>query len=160
MNDRSITPLFTLAVSIAYVIRADQNTSVQERAEWVTVFGQLVETGEYSKTQLGILTQDAFAYAADNELSIFLEDVVPILSVSQKISILINMYDTLLADGIIKEGERAVFTKFQNAFDIDKQTIKYIREFLTLQNDLTVFTNDAHPYNDDEFSLGHLFRDS
>ncbi len=44
MNDQPMTALFALAVSLAYMIRADKNTSVQERAEWVTVFGQLLES--------------------------------------------------------------------------------------------------------------------
>lgn len=160
MNDNPMTPLFSLAVSIVYMIKADQNTSIQERAEWVTVFGQLVESGEYSKTQLEKLTQNAFAYASDTKLSVFLEETAPLLSLAQKISILLNLYDTMLADGAIKEGEHTIFQEFHRAYDIDNKTIKYIRELLTLQNDLTLFTNESHPKNDAEFTFNNLFRDS
>lgn len=160
MTDQPITPLFALAVSVAYVIRADNTTSVQERAEWVTLFGQLVESGQFSKTQLERMSKDAFAHAADTELPEFLEQVTPMLSHSQKVSVMINLYDTMLADGVIKEGETVIYEQFHRAFEIDKQTLRTIREFLSLKNDLTLFTDDAHPYNDDEFSLTSLFRDS
>lgn len=159
MNDRPMTPLFTLAVSIAYMTKADQVVSVQERAEWISVFGQLVESGEYSKKQLEKLTQDAFAYSTNTELSAFLEKAVPQLSLSQKILILTNLYDTVLADGALKEGERTLFAHFSRAFGVDNKTVKFIREFLTFKNDLTLLTNDLHPFNDDKFSLSYMFQD-
>lgn len=159
MNDQPMTALFALAVSLAYMIRADRNTSVQERAEWVTVFGQLLESGTLSKTQFEKMTKKAFAQAEEIELKTFLEQITPMLSHSQKISVLINLYDTAMADGMIKEGERTVFTQFQRAFDVPNNTARTIREFLGLKNDISLFTDKSHPYNDDDFSLGNLFQD-
>jgi len=159
MNDQPITALFALAVSLAYMIQADKNTSVQERAEWVTVFGQLLESGALSKTQFEKMTKKAFALAEGTELKAFLNQITPMLSYSQKISVLINLYDTAMADGMIKEGERAVFTQFQRAFDVPNNTARTIREFLGLKNDISLFTDESHPYNNDDFSLGSLFQD-
>ncbi|MDA1090062.1 MAG: TerB family tellurite resistance protein [Proteobacteria bacterium] len=160
MNDSPITPLFGLAVAIAYVIQSDGKTSVQERAEWLTLFGQLVESGKFSKAHLATMTKTAFAHAAATDLSEFLEQLTPVLSYSQKISVLINLYDTMLADGNIKEGGHRVFEQFHRAFEIDKQTLRTIREFLSLKNDITLFTDANHPYNDDDFSLASLFREN
>lgn len=160
MNGKPMTALFALAVSLAFMIQADKNTSAQERAEWLTVFGQLVESGTFSKAQLKMMTQEAFSHAAGTELSEFLAQVTPMLSYSQKVSVLINLYDTMLADGTIKEGERTMFQKFHHAFEIDETTLRTIREFLTLKNDITLFTDPSHPYNDDVFSLSSLFQDT
>ncbi len=160
MNDKPMTALFALAVSLAFMIQADKKTSVQERAGWMTVFGQLVETGTLSKGQLETMTQAAFSRAAGTELSEFLEQVTPMLSYSQKVSVLINLYDIMLTDGTIKEGERTMFRDFHQAFEINETTLRTIREFLTLKNDITLFTNSSHPYNDDGFSLTSLFQNT
>lgn len=160
MNDEPLTPLFILAVSLAYVIQADETTTVQERAEWVTVFGKLVESGGFSKSRLETMTKKAFAEATDTELSSFLEAATPLLSYSQKLAVLLNLYDSMMVDGVIKEGERVVFTEFQRAFNVDEKTARDIREFLMLKNDISLFTDSSHPFNDDDFSLGHLFQDA
>ncbi len=159
MNGQPMTALFALAVSLAYMIQADRNTSVQERAGWVTVFGQLLESGKFSKAHFEKMTKDAFALAEKTELKEFLNQITPILSYSQKISVLINLYDTSMVDGVIKEGEGTVFSQFQRAFDVPESTVRTIREFLGLKNDISLFSDASHPYNDDDFSLGSLFRD-
>ena len=73
---------------------------------------------------------------------------------------LLNLYDSMTVDGVIKEGERVVFTAFQRAFNVDEKTARDIREFLMLKNDISLFTDSSHPFNDDDFSLGHLFQDA
>ena len=159
MNDRKMTPLFALAVSAAYAIQADFRTTIQEKAKLVTIFGKLVEKGEFSKSQLERMTRDSFSHAAATDLSDFLDEAVRMLSHSQRLSILINLYDIILVDGVVKEGERKVFQKFQNAFEINEKTARKIRDFLMLKHDTTLFTNPSHPYNDDDFSINSLFQD-
>ena len=159
MNDQKLTPLFALAVSLAYAIQADFRTSIQEKAELVTIFGKLVEKGEFSKSRLERMTQDSFSHASATELSDFLDEAVQVLSHSQKLAILVNLYDIILVDGAVKEGERDVFKKFQHAFEIDEKTARKIREFLMLRHDMSLFTDPSHPYNDDDFSINSLFRD-
>ena len=77
----------------------------------------------------------------------------------EKLAILVNLYDIILVDGVVKEGERDVFKKFQHAFEIDEKTARKIREFLMLRHDMSLFTDPSHPYNDDDFSINSLFRD-
>ena len=72
---------------------------------------------------------------------------------------LVNLYNVMLVDGVVKEGERKVFKKFQHAFDVDEITARKIREFLMLKHDTSLFTNPSHPYNDDDFSINSLFKD-
>ncbi len=159
MNDQIMTPLFALAVSVAYAIQADSRVTIQEKAKLVTIFGKLVESGEFSKSRLERMTRDAFSHASATELSDFLDATAQVLSHSQKLAILLNLYDTILVDGMVKEGERKVFKKFQQAFEIDEKTARKIREFLMLKHDTSLFTNPSHPYNDDDFSINSLFRD-
>ncbi len=159
MNDQKFTPLFALAVSLAYAIQADSRTSLQEKAELVTIFGKLVESGEFSKSGLERMTRDAFSHASATELSDFLDEAAQALSHSQKLAILINLYDIILVDGAVKASENNVFKKFHYAFEVDEKTARKIREFLTLKHDTSLFTNPSHPYNDDHFSINSLFRD-
>ena len=52
-----------------------------------------------------------------------------------------------------------VFTQFQRAFGVPENTVRTIREFLGLKNDISLFRDESHPYNNDDFSLDILFRD-
>jgi hypothetical protein len=60
MNAETMTPIFALAVSVAYAIQADSRASVQEKAELVPIFGKLVESGEFSKSRLERMTPGRF----------------------------------------------------------------------------------------------------
>ena len=70
-----------------------------------------------------------------------------------------NIRVCAMVDGMIKEGERTVFTQFQRAFGVPENTVRTIREFLGLKNDISLFRDESHPYNNDDFSLETLFRD-
>ena len=71
---------------------------------------------------------------------------------------LVNLYDTMLVDGVVNDAERSVFRDFQRAFLVDEKTVRIIREILMLRNDISLFINPSHPFNNDDFDLAHLLR--
>jgi uncharacterized tellurite resistance protein B-like protein len=156
MTDHEMSPLFALAVALAYMIQSDATASTQEKAEFLTVFGKLLISEEMSKAQVERLTRESFDYAGKTPLPAFIKKITPKLSVAQKMAMLVNLYDAMLVDGTVNEAERSVFRDFQHAFLVNEKTVKIIREVLMLRNDISLFTNPSHPFNNDDFDLIHL----
>ena len=147
------TPLFALAASMAYVILADTHTLVEEKAKFLTVFRKHVTSGGFTEKDMQDLTSDAFNYATTVDVDTFLAEVAPTLSPAQKLAIVINLYDTMLVDGKLAEGERMILRKFEVLMDIGEQVMKVVREFLLIKNDTTLFTDQYHPRNERDFEM-------
>lgn len=119
----------------------------------ITVFGKHVARGEISQGQLRAIADDAFSYADRVPLERFLDSVTPDLTPAQKAAIVINLYDTMLVDGQVASGERAIIDKFVGAFEISRNTIRALREVIMLKNDTGLFTDARHPFNEPSFRL-------
>ncbi len=159
MQNEIKTPLFALAISMAYEIQADQKTSRQEKARLITLFGKLVEMNVMGETELQTMTQQSFAYASTVDIDEFIEKASRMLTGTQKLAIVINLYDTMQVDGNINMGERATINKFRKAFGIDDVAADGIKMFLTLKNDTSIFIDQAHPLNNTDFNIKNLFTD-
>ena len=157
MEDEPLTPLLALAISMAYEIRVDNNTSPQEKGQLLALFGKLVEMETLKEGGLHSLINEAFDYARNNNVEDFLKEVTPILSDTQRLVIVINLYDTMQSDGHIKKGEQDIIQKFEEAFHIDKNISSGIRRFLMLKNDTSLFIDVSHPLNSTAFDFGTLF---
>lgn len=157
MENESLTPLFALAVSMAFEIRVDEKTSPQEKGRLIALFGKLVEMGTLNGTELQSMIRKAFSYAEKNDVEVFLQSAAPVLSYTQKLAIVINLYDTMQADGHVKMGERGIINKFEEAFNIEKNISSGIRKFLMLKNDTSIFVDASHPLNNTAPELGRLF---
>lgn len=158
IQDEALTPLFVLAVSLAYEIQADQQTSRQEKARLVTLFGKLVETNVMSDAELQGMVQRSFLYASKVDIDTFIQKATEILTDAQKLAIVINLFDTMQIDGHINVGERATVKKFREAFNIDGDSTRGIEKFLMLKNDTTIFIERSHPLNNTYFRVEDLFR--
>jgi len=157
MQETKLTPLKILAISMAYEIQADKRTSPQEKAKLVTLFGKLVEMGTLQEGELHALINWAFEYARKNRLEPFLKQADSILSYTQKMAVLINLYDVMQVDGYIKMGERGLIQAFKQNFGIDARISRGVREFLMLKNDTSIFIDDGHPLNNETFDFSQLF---
>ena len=156
-EEEVLSPLFALAVSVAYEIKVDGHISSQQRAQLVALFGKLVEMGSMNEGALHSLIHKAFNYTQDNSVEDFLKKVTPILTDTQRLAIIINLYDAMQVDGHIKLGERDVVHKFEEAFAIDGDVARGVREFLMLKNDTSIFLDMSHPLNNMNLDLPHLF---
>lgn len=153
MAKQDHAPLLFLATALAYVIHADSTSAVEEKAKFLSLFGKHVSRGEISNDYLQALTAEAFQRARDMELDTFLRDARTNLTYAQKLSVVINLYDVLLADGRVATGETTIFNRFIGAFDIDATTLRALREVLLVKNDTTLFTNRNHPMNEPRYRL-------
>lgn len=147
------SPLYILATCIAYLIDADTQTTFEEKAKLITLFGKHVSRSELTNEELHGVMDEAFKFAERIEVDRFIRDVEPKLTPGQKVSIVINLYDAMLVDGQVASGERAILNKFVGAFDISRDTMRSIREVMMLKNDTAVFTDDNHPYNEPLYKL-------
>jgi len=147
------SPLFILATSIAYVIRADTRTTYEEKAQLVAALGKHVSNGDLNQTELQAIVTDAFEYAEDIDPDHFLENVGSTLTPGQRVAVAINLYDVMLVDGSVAVGEKALLQKFVNAFGISRETMRVIREITMIKNDTTIFTDHDHPLNEPTYVL-------
>ena len=133
MDDETISPLLALAISMAYEIRADTQTTPQEKGRLAALFGKLVEMESIHEGELHSLINQAFNYVKENTVEDFLIKATPNLSSSQRLAIIANLYDTMQADGHIRKGEEDIIQKFEKAFDIDQRIGRGIKRFLMLK---------------------------
>ncbi|MBT4932760.1 MAG: TerB family tellurite resistance protein [Rhodospirillaceae bacterium] len=157
MENEPLTPLFALAVSMAYEIRVDEKTTPQEKGQLIALFGKLVEMETINDGELQSLISKAFNYTNNNSVDDFLLNATPGLSGTQRLAIIINLYDTMQTDGHIKKGEQDIIQKFEKAFNIDKNIASGIRKFLMLKNDTSIFLDQSHPLNNTAFNFEELF---
>jgi len=61
------------------------------------------------------------------------------LSQKDKLCIMANLYDSMLADGNADKKEHEIFNKFREAFDLKKSDISLIVEVVTLKNNKDIF---------------------
>lgn len=157
MEDEHLTPLLALAVSMAYEIRVDNKTSPQEKGQLMALFGKLVEMESFHEGTLHSLVSKAFSYVKNNSVDDFLLKATPILSGTQRLAIIVNLYDTMQVDGHIKKGEQDIIQKFVKAFGVKEEIASGIRKFLMLKNDTSLFLDVSHPLNNRDFDFERLF---
>ena len=153
-----LTPMQVLAVATAYVVMADKKALPEERASLVSLLGKHVCRREMSSTQIQRLTADAFAYVAQYDYNRFLMSIEATLSPAQIISVLTNMYETMIVDGSVVAREKELIDEFYRFFDFDRRVVNTIREVLMVKNDTTLFLREDHPNNTPEFRFGFLDR--
>lgn len=153
-----LSPLQALAVGTAYIVMADKKALPEERASLVSLLGKHVSRRELSSTQIQRLTADAFAYVAKYEFDKFLMSIEATLTPAQIISILSNMYETMIVDGNVVSREKEMVEEFFRFFDIDRRVVNTIREILMIKNDTTLFLRTDHPNNSRDFRFGFLDR--
>ncbi len=153
-----LSPLQALAIATAYVVMADKKALPEERASLVSLLGKHVSRRELSSTQIQRLTADAFAYVARYNFEKFLLSIEASLTPAQIISILSNMYETMIVDGNVVSREKELVEEFFRFFDIDRRIVNTIREILMVKNDTTLFLRIDHPNNSRDFKFGFLDR--
>lgn len=153
-----LSPLQALAIATAYVVMADKKAMPEERASLVSMLGKHVSRREMTSTQIQRLTADAFAYVAKYEFSQFLMTIEATLSPAQIISILSNMYETMIVDGNVVAREKELVDEFYRFFDMDRRVVNTIREILMVKNDTSLFLRNDHPNNSRDFRMGFLDR--
>jgi uncharacterized tellurite resistance protein B-like protein len=123
-----LSPPLVLTACLLYIMASDGKIQEQESSQLQQVIGG----------NDGLLAH-ALAYVKAFPVEKFLEDAPSVLSQKDKLCIMANLYDSMLADGNADKREHEIFNKFREAFDLKKSDISLIVEVVTLKNNKDIF---------------------
>lgn len=150
----TMTPHLAFAVSMIYMMASDGEFQNEEVGHLLSVLGGESANGTisvgYNNKQL---LDRAFKYAQKHSLQDFVQQAAPILTDAQKICILTNLADSLLADGKVHPSEQRMFDYILAGFGVSEQIFRPYFQVLAIKNDRSVFTNQSHPYNSPQHSV-------
>jgi len=135
-----LSPPLVLTACLLYIMAADGKIQEQESSQLQQVIGG----------NDGLLAH-ALAYVKTFPVEKFLEDAPSVLSQQDKLCIMANLYDSMLADGNADKKEHEIFNTFREAFDLKKSDISLIVEVVTLKNNKDIF-GEFKPITSDKLS--------
>lgn len=146
------SPVFIVMTLMAYIaLSGGKDVPVEQKAEFVTTLRKHVTKGDMSEGEMQAIIRDSFAQTQRMEYRSYLEKVAPQLTYGQKLSVIANLYDMMMVDGELREGEESRVELCRRVFDLDSAKTKQIRRVLLLKNDTAIFLNANHPGNDPGF---------
>jgi len=140
LGSGGMTPWLAFAISLIYCVAVDREVGANEGGWLVSAFGgkiapDLIEVGASHRD----LFHRAVEYVRTHEADDFLAEATPILTEKQRLSILLNMVDSALADSRAEPAERKLVGKFQRAFGISDERFRPLFEVILLKNDREIF---------------------
>lgn len=118
---QAMTPHFALAASLLYMLTADGAIGAEEIGQLEAVIGEFEG-----------LQNVALKYVRSVKLKPFLDEAKATLKREQKLYILTNVCDSMLADGSVARLEDKVFFAMVNAFGFDERSFEpYYQVFET-----------------------------
>lgn len=139
-----MTPWFAFVVSLVYCISSDGEVDEEEIGYLFTALGG----EEIDETTVGIargnraVLDEAVDYAQDHDVEAFLAQATPLLSVEQRLCILLNMTDSALSDGEAEAEEQDLILRFQAAFAVSDALLGPFVQALIIKNDKSVFRQE------------------
>ena len=118
-----LTPKLSLAVGLLHMINADGQVEAEE-------IGNVLQALGNDKA----LMDAAGRYARAKDIDTYLAESAQMLNADQKMCILLNLYDSLLADGIAAPEEQVLFSRFLSAYGVSEQTIEPYTLGIALKN--------------------------
>lgn len=122
-----LTPPLVLTIALMFIIASDDQVEASESSQIQSVLG-------HNDELLGF----ASAYVRHVSLQDFLARAAQGLSRTDKICILSNVCDAMLADGIVREMEQKTFDLLRAALGIKSQDFARYRATLQRKNDTSV----------------------
>ena len=109
----ALTPKLVLAVGLLHMIHADGEVEPEE-------IGQVLQALGNDKA----LFDDAGKYAKSKDVDAFLAESAALLNEDQKLCVLLNLYDSLLSDGVAAPEEQALLNRFMTAYGVSEATLQ------------------------------------
>jgi len=118
-----LTPKLSLAVGLLHMINADGHVEAEEIGNVLQALGNdkalLDATGRYARAK---------------DIDSYLAESAKLLNADQKMCILLNLYDSLLADGVAAPEEQILFSRFLSAYGVSEQSIEPYTVGIALKN--------------------------
>jgi len=129
--------------SLIYMIAAD---GVVEDEEMMQLEGAIAQFPDRDE-----VFNSAIKYVKRTPVNQFLSEANGLLSDTQKMTILVNLADSLTSDGDADPSEQRLFEQFLQAWNISEERFRPFFEVIAMKNDRTVFINQ----NDSRNTSGH-----
>jgi len=144
----TMSPHLAFAISLLYMSSSDGEMDPEEVGHILAVLG-----GEEESGIIGVgannraLLDRAYRYRTKHTAEEFLREITPVLTDAQKMTILVNLVDSSLADGTPEREEQELFAKFLAAFGVSEERFRPFFEVIALKNDRSVFLKPNSPKN-------------
>ncbi len=129
--------------SLIYMIGADGVVEEEEIMQLIGAIQQFPDRDE--------IFNAAIKYTKRTSPNQFLSEANGLLSDTQKMTILVNLADSLTSDGDADPSEQRLFEQFLQAWGITEERFRPFFEVIAMKNDRTVFINQ----NDSRNTSGH-----
>ncbi len=129
--------------SLIYMIGADGVVEDEEITQLIGAIAQFPDRDE--------IFNAAVKYTRRTPANQFLSEANGLLSDAQKMTILVNLADSLTSDGDADPSEQRLFEQFLQAWNISEERFRPFFEVIAVKNDRTVFINQ----NDSRNTSGH-----
>jgi uncharacterized tellurite resistance protein B-like protein len=126
-----MTPHLALACALLYMLTSDGSIGSQEVGQLETALG------EFEGLQKAALT-----YVRSNKMNAFLDEASAVLKPEQKLFILVNVCDSMLADGDVAGVEDKLFMSMLRAFGHNEATFARFHQVIETKNVKPFSTND------------------
>ena len=123
VHPKGLTPHITLVASLLYMMSTDGDLAPEE-------ISRLQESVGLDKEAI----PKARAYIKKNKFDAFLKDSCEILDKPSQVCILANVYECMLADGIVQKAETKLFQKIQKAYGFNDKTFEKISSAIDFKN--------------------------
>jgi len=122
-DDIRLTPYLSVVVAILYMMAADGDISDRESSQLQSVIGADADT-----------LHRAVAYAETRSVDQFLQDVPPVLDAKSRLCLLMNVCDSLMADGELSATELQLFDRLVAALGHTKQSFQPYFDAIALKD--------------------------
>lgn len=122
-----LTPKLALAVGLLHMIHVDGEVEAEE-------IGQVLQALGNDKS----LFENAGKYAKSKDIEVFLSESAALLNADQKLCVLLNLLDSLMADGVAAPQEQALFSRFMSAYGVSEQTLQPYALGISMKNNRKV----------------------
>lgn len=132
-----LTPHLSLVTGVIYMMIADGEVSEQESSHLQSIIGGNEE-----------ILHRALSYVEANSIDEYLETLPKILSNAQKVCILMNICDSIMADGELADDEKELFSRFLASVGLTEESFKPYLRAISVKNERDIlgsFNQDFTP---------------
>jgi uncharacterized tellurite resistance protein B-like protein len=130
-SEVKLNPAIALAGSMIYIMASDGELAEEEMHYLVSTLQSFGDAEE--------LVRSASKYAKKKDLETFQKEANEVLNHDQKMTVLANLIDLLLADGRAEEEEQELFFSFVHAFGVSEDDIQPFIDVISIKNDFAIF---------------------
>lgn len=136
-----LTPHLSLVTGVIYMMIADGEVSEQESSHLQSIIG-----GDEEVLHL------ALSYVEANSIDEYLETLPKILSNAQKICILMNICDSIMADGDLADDEKELFSRFLAAVGLTEESFKPYLRAISVKNERDILGSFNQEFTPEELN--------